>query len=62
MPDKKENAEWEQTPEEEQERDFLSTKHSSLRKLPGYEKFVIGENDALPGLILDTESQVKDYR
>lgn len=40
LPDDKEKKEWEQTEEEDREKDYLSSDHSALRKVPGYERFV----------------------
>ncbi|WEW55678.1 Ribosome biogenesis protein erb1 [Emydomyces testavorans] len=40
LPDKKEREEWENQDEEDREKEYLPTDHSSLRKVPGYEKLV----------------------
>lgn len=40
LPDARERAQWAQTPEEDREREFLPTDYPSLRKVPGYERFV----------------------
>ncbi|RMD40743.1 hypothetical protein DV735_g4393, partial [Chaetothyriales sp. CBS 134920] len=40
LPDDKERAEWEKTEEEDRDKDYLPTDHSSLRKVPGYARFV----------------------
>ncbi|KAL1956978.1 hypothetical protein VTO42DRAFT_6467 [Malbranchea cinnamomea] len=40
LPDKKEREMWEQQDEEDREREFLPTNYDSLRKVPGYERFV----------------------
>ena len=40
LPDKTEKQAWEEEHEEDREKEFLPTNHDSLRKVPGYEKFV----------------------
>jgi ribosome biogenesis protein ERB1 len=40
LPDKQEKKAWEQTDEEERDKEYLPTDHDSLRKVPGYDKFV----------------------
>ncbi|KKY17795.1 putative eukaryotic ribosome biogenesis protein 1 [Phaeomoniella chlamydospora] len=40
IPDKAERKAWEEADEEDREKDFLPTDHDSLRKVPGYERFV----------------------
>ncbi|KIW24368.1 uncharacterized protein PV07_10086 [Cladophialophora immunda] len=40
LPDKKEKEAWEKTDEADREKDYLPTDHTSLRKVPGYERFV----------------------
>lgn len=40
LPDKKEKEAWEKADEEDRERDYLPTDHTSLRKVPGYDRFV----------------------
>jgi ribosome biogenesis protein ERB1 len=40
LPDRKERQAWEQADEEDREREFLPTDHDSLRKVPGYDRFV----------------------
>ena len=40
LPDRSEKRAWEEADEEDREQDFLPTNHDSLRKVPGYEKFV----------------------
>jgi ribosome biogenesis protein ERB1 len=40
LPDKQEKKAWEQTDEEDREKNYLPTDHDSLRKVPGYERFV----------------------
>ncbi|KAI5308710.1 Ribosome biogenesis protein erb1, partial [Ascosphaera atra] len=40
LPEKKEREEWENTPEEDREKDYLPTSYDSLRKVPGYERFI----------------------
>ncbi|KAJ5610772.1 hypothetical protein N7510_007491 [Penicillium lagena] len=40
LPDKKERKEWEQTDPEDREKDFLAQDFGSLRRVPGYEKFI----------------------
>ena len=40
LPDRDERKAWEELPEEDKEKDFLPTDHGSLRKVPGYEKFL----------------------
>lgn len=40
LPNKEEKVAWEQTDEEDREKDYLPTNHDALRKVPGYEKFV----------------------
>ena len=40
IPDKKEKEMWQQQDEEDREREYLPTDHDSLRKVPGYERFV----------------------
>ena len=40
LPDPSEKKAWEEAGEEDREREFLPTNHDSLRKVPGYDKFV----------------------
>ncbi|KAL1995065.1 hypothetical protein VTN49DRAFT_1252 [Thermomyces lanuginosus] len=40
LPSKKEKKAWEETPEEDREKEFLPTDYGALRKVPGYENFV----------------------
>jgi len=40
LPDKKEKEAWEQADEEDRDKDYLPTDHDSLRKVPGYDRFV----------------------
>ncbi|EON61349.1 ribosome biogenesis protein ERB1 [Coniosporium apollinis CBS 100218] len=40
LPDKAERAAWENTDEEDRDREYLSRDHDALRKVPGYDKFV----------------------
>lgn len=40
IPDRSEKEAWEQADEEDREKDFLPTNHDSLRKVPGYDKFL----------------------
>ncbi|KAL8670619.1 MAG: hypothetical protein Q9168_004850 [Polycauliona sp. 1 TL-2023] len=40
LPDKKEKKAWEEADEEDRQGDYLPTDHSSLRKVPGYEKLI----------------------
>lgn len=40
LPDRLEKDTWENADEEDREKDFLPTNHDSLRKVPGYEKFL----------------------
>lgn len=40
LPDHSEKQAWDQANEEDREKDFLPTNYDSLRKVPGYEKFV----------------------
>ena len=40
LPDRKEQTEWEEADEEERLKDYLPKDHASLRKVPGYERFV----------------------
>jgi ribosome biogenesis protein ERB1 len=40
LPDKQEKKAWEEADEEDREKEYLPTDHSSLRKVPGYDKFV----------------------
>ncbi|KAI1922221.1 Ribosome biogenesis protein erb1 [Ophidiomyces ophidiicola] len=40
LPDKKEREEWENQDEEDREKEYLASDYSSLRKVPGYERFV----------------------
>lgn len=40
VPDNKEKEMWQQQDEEDREREYLPTDHDSLRKVPGYEKFI----------------------
>ena len=40
LPDKQEKRAWEQKDEEDRDKDYLPTDHDSLRKVPGYDKFV----------------------
>lgn len=40
LPDKQEMKAWTEADEEDREREYLPTDHDSLRKVPGYDKFV----------------------
>lgn len=40
LPNRAEKEAWENLDEEDRDRDFLPTNHDSLRKVPGYDKFV----------------------
>lgn len=40
LPDRAEKEAWEKLDEEDRDKDFLPTNHESLRKVPGYDKFV----------------------
>lgn len=40
LPDKNEKQVWEEEDEEDREKDFLPTNYDSLRKVPGYDKFL----------------------
>ena len=40
LPDKNEKKAWEEADEEDRDKDFLPTNHDSLRKVPGYDKFI----------------------
>ena len=40
LPDESEKKAWEQADEEDRDKDYLPTNHDSLRKVPGYEKFL----------------------
>lgn len=40
LPDHKEREAWEHADEEDRETEYLPTNHDSLRKVPGYEKFI----------------------
>ncbi|EXJ86601.1 ribosome biogenesis protein ERB1 [Capronia epimyces CBS 606.96] len=40
LPDQKEKEEWEKQDEEDREKEYLPTDYSSLRKVPGYGRFV----------------------
>lgn len=40
LPDKKEKKAWEEADEEDREKDYLPTDYSSLRRVPGYDRFV----------------------
>ncbi|KAL8777680.1 MAG: hypothetical protein Q9213_007754 [Squamulea squamosa] len=40
LPDQKEKKAWEDAEDEDRQKDYLPTDHSSLRKVPGYEKFI----------------------
>ena len=40
VPDQDEKKAWEEADEEDRDKDFLPTSHDSLRKVPGYERFV----------------------
>ena len=40
LPDQSEKRAWEEAAEEDRDKDFLPMNHDSLRKVPGYEKFV----------------------
>ena len=40
LPDQSEKKAWENTDEEERDKEFLPTNHDALRKVPGYEKFI----------------------
>ncbi|KAL8814616.1 MAG: hypothetical protein Q9191_008534, partial [Dirinaria sp. TL-2023a] len=40
LPDRAEKRAWDEADEEDRDKDFLPTNHDSLRKVPGYEKFV----------------------
>ncbi|EXJ61445.1 ribosome biogenesis protein erb1 [Cladophialophora psammophila CBS 110553] len=40
IPDKTEKEAWEKADEEDREKDYLPTDHASLRKVPGYERFI----------------------
>ncbi|KAI4169270.1 MAG: hypothetical protein LQ348_007313 [Seirophora lacunosa] len=40
LPDPKEKKAWEEADEEDRDRDYLPSDHNSLRKVPGYDRFV----------------------
>ncbi|KAL8766546.1 MAG: hypothetical protein Q9209_006689 [Squamulea sp. 1 TL-2023] len=40
LPDQKEKKAWEDAEDEDRQKEYLPTDHSSLRKVPGYEKFI----------------------
>ena len=40
LPDQNEKKAWEEADDEDKDKDFLPTNHDSLRKVPGYERFV----------------------
>lgn len=40
LPDRGEKEAWEKLDEEDRDKDFLPTNHESLRKVPGYDKFI----------------------
>ena len=40
LPDSAEKKTWEEADEEDRDRDFLPTNHDSLRKVPGYDRFI----------------------
>jgi ribosome biogenesis protein ERB1 len=40
LPDKQEKKAWEEADEDDREKDYLPTDHDSLRKVPGYDKFI----------------------
>lgn len=40
LPDQEEKKAWEEADEEDKDKDFLPTNHDSLRKVPGYERFI----------------------
>lgn len=40
LPDRSEKEAWDEADEEDREKDFLPTNHDSLRKVPGYDKFL----------------------
>ena len=40
LPDKSEKDAWQKADEEDREKEYLPTNHDSLRKVPGYDKFV----------------------
>ena len=40
LPDRSEKEAWENADEEDREKEFLPTNHDSLRKVPGYDKFL----------------------
>ncbi|KAL8911790.1 MAG: hypothetical protein Q9172_007614 [Xanthocarpia lactea] len=40
LPDKKEKKAWEEADDEDRQKEYLPADHSSLRKVPGYDKFV----------------------
>lgn len=40
LPDKQEKKAWEEADDEDREKEYLPTDHDSLRKVPGYEKFL----------------------
>lgn len=40
LPDRNEKKAWEEADEEDRDKDFLPTNHDSLRKVPGYDKFL----------------------
>ena len=40
LPDKNEKEAWEKADEEDRDKDFLPTNHDSLRKVPGYARFI----------------------
>ncbi|KAL2426067.1 Ribosome biogenesis protein erb1 [Exophiala dermatitidis] len=40
LPDKKEKEEWEKMDEEDREKEYLPTDYASLRKVPGYGRFI----------------------
>lgn len=39
LPDKKEKTAWEEADDDDRQKEYLPTDHSSLRKVPGYDKF-----------------------
>ncbi|KAI4143495.1 MAG: hypothetical protein LQ340_006981 [Diploschistes diacapsis] len=40
LPDEKEKQEWEEADEEDRGKEYLPTDHDSLRKVPGYDRFI----------------------
>ena len=40
LPDKAEKQAWDEADEEDKEKEYLPTNHDSLRKVPGYDKFI----------------------